>query len=85
VRFREPHPEKHEQNQCAGEVGEVGEVVSPLRVRAHARAIEGPGKSSPTSPGSPNPGKPPSSGGEVRGEPLSRPSPGSNGHWEELI
>jgi putative DNA primase/helicase len=81
----EPHPGKLEQNQCSGDLGEVGEVISPLRVRAHARAIEGPGKSSPTSPRSPGPGKPPSSGGEVRGEPLSRPSPGSSGHWEELI
>jgi len=81
----EPHPEKHEQNQCAGEVGEVGEVVSPLRVRAHARAIAEPGRSSPTSPSSPSPGKLPCSGGEVRGELLNGTSPGSNGYWEELI
>ena len=63
----DPHPEKPKQNQCPGEFGEGGEVVSPLRVRAHARAMVGPGKSSPTSPGSPTSGKPPSSGGEVRG------------------
>jgi putative DNA primase/helicase len=81
----DPHPENTPENQCSGEVGEGGEVVSPLRARAHARAIEGPGKGSPTSPGSPTPGKPTSSGGEVRGEPLDRPSPGSNGGWEELI
>jgi len=81
----EPHQAKTQQNQCAGEVGEVGEVISPLRMCAHARAIEEPGKSSPTSPSSPNPGKPPSSGGGVRGEPVNGSSPGSNGHWEELI
>jgi putative DNA primase/helicase len=81
----DPHPENTQENQCSGEVGEGGGVVSPLRVRARARVTEGPGKSSPTSPGSPSPGKPPSSGGEVRGEPLSRPSPGSNVSWEELI
>jgi putative DNA primase/helicase len=81
----EPHPEKPQQNQCPDEVGEVGEVISPLHVRTHARAIEGPGKSSPTSPGSPSPGKLPPSGGEVRGELLNGTSPGSNGYWEELI
>jgi putative DNA primase/helicase len=71
----EPHQEKTQQNQCAGEVGDVGEVVSPLRMCAHARALEEPGKSSPTSPSSPSPGKPQSSGGEVRGEPLNGSSP----------
>jgi hypothetical protein len=81
----EPHQERTQQNQCAGEVGEVGEVVSPLRVCAHARATEELGKSSPTSPSSPTPGKPRSSGGEVRGELLNGTSPGSNGNWEELI
>jgi hypothetical protein len=81
----EPHQEKAKQNQCPGEVGEVGEVIIPLRVRAHARAIAEPGKSSPTPPSSPSPGKRPPSGGEVRGELLNGTSPGSNGHWEELI
>jgi hypothetical protein len=81
----EAHPENIQENQCPGEVGEGGEVVSPLHMRAHVCAMEGPGRSSPTSPGSPSPGKPPSSGGEVRGEPRSGTSPGSNGHWEELI
>jgi hypothetical protein len=81
----EPHLEKAKQNQCPGEVGEVGEVVSPLRVRVRACAKEGPERTSPTSPSSPNPGNLRTSGGEVCGEPPNRPSPGSNGHWEELI
>ena len=64
----EAHPRLTRKNlsKIKASVGLVGLVrpLSPLRVRAHARAIEEPGKGSPSSPGSPSPGNPRASGGE---------------------
>jgi hypothetical protein len=81
----DPHPENTQENQCSSEVGEGGEVVSPLHVRGRTRVSSGLGKSSPPSPTSPTPCTTTAFRGEVRGEPPDRPSPTSNGHWEELI
>ena len=65
--------------------GGPGGPLSPLRVRAHARAIEEPGKGPPTPPGPPSPGNPRVSGGGPRGGLQNGGPPGSNGGWEELI
>ena len=78
-------PEKTVQNQSAGGPGGPGGPLSPLRVRAHARAIEEPGKGPPTPPGPPSPGNPRVSGGGPPGELQNGGPPGSNGGWEELI
>jgi hypothetical protein len=70
----EVHTEIHEENQSICEPGEPCEPLSPLRVRAHARAIGGTGKGSPGSQGSQSPGNPWASACEPPCEPPDRGS-----------
>jgi putative DNA primase/helicase len=79
------HPEKNQQNQSSGGPGGPGGPLSPLHMCAHARAIEGPGKSPPSQPGQPSPGNPRGSGGGPLGGLQNGGPPRSNGGWEELI
>jgi putative DNA primase/helicase len=60
-------PEKTVKNQSAGGPGWPGGPLSPLHVRAHARAIDESGKGPPTPSGPPSPGNPRVSGGGPRG------------------
>src|SRR5918995_701084 len=82
-------PEKIVSDQCGGERGERGERFSFPYACAHACAMEDPGKPSPRSQRSPNPGNPRASAGERAGErPEARspaPEGAPNGYWEELI
>ena len=78
-------PEKSLENQSSGGPGGPGGPLSPLHMCAHARAIEGPGKSPPSQPGPPSPGNPRVSEGGPHGGLQNGGPPGSNGSWEELI
>jgi putative DNA primase/helicase len=80
----EVHTEIPEQNQSVCEPGEPCEPFSPLRVRAHARAMKGPGKGSPGSQGSQSPGNPRVSACEPPFEPPDRGSRRPDS-WEEVI
>jgi putative DNA primase/helicase len=81
----EVHTEIHQQNQGVCEPGEPCEPLSPLRVRAHARVMEGTEKGSPGSPGSQSPGNPRASACEPPCEPPEQGSPRPDGWWEEVI
>ena len=81
----EVHTEIHEQNQSVCEPDEPCEPFSSLRVCAHTRVKEGPGKGSPGSQGSQSPGRPRVSACEPPCEPPDRRSHGADGWWEELI
>ena len=81
----EVHTEIPEQNQSVCEPDELCEPLSPLHVRAHARAIEGAGKGSPGSQGSQSPGNPRVSACEPPCEPPEQGSHRPDGWWEEVI
>jgi hypothetical protein len=81
----EVHTEIHEQNHGVCEPREPGEPLSPLRVRAHACAIERAGKGSPGSQGSQSPGNPRAPACEPPCEPPERGSHRADGSWEEVL
>jgi putative DNA primase/helicase len=81
----EVHTEIHQQNQIFCEPGEPCEPLSPLRVCAHARVMEGTGKGSPGSQGSQSPGNPWASACEPACEPPEQGSQRPDGWWEEVI
>jgi putative DNA primase/helicase len=81
----EVHTEIHEQNHGVCEPREPCEPLSPLRVRAHACAIERAGKGSPGSQGSQSPGNPRAPACEPPCEPPERGSHRADGWWEEVL